>query len=165
MTTEILYSRTDKIKISKNKIHITLTTINTTRDPVTRHSLLFDTRAFITLINKNIAELNGYGIFEENGCIISGFSEKGLVCDLRRIPIVVFCGFRIDDVLVAVPHDDRVHVTEVLGMNILENFRFGLDFEKAEIYLNVRGDFVSQKPKYQCGNVSLFRDITKKTIS
>jgi len=54
------------------------------------------------------------------------------------------------------PHDDNIPVTEVLGMNILENFSIGLDFDKSEIYLNSRNSFTSQKPKYQCGSVSLF---------
>jgi len=72
---------------------------------------------------------------------------------------MVFCGFLINDVLIATPHDDRVPVAEVLGMNILENFSFGLDFTKEEIYMNMRDYFLSQKPKYQCGNISVFQEI------
>jgi len=158
MATEIIYSHKEEVKILENKIIIPFVTIDDSRVPVKKFPLLFDTGAFITLVRKDRAERNNYKIIEENGCIISGFSEKGLVCDLRKIPTVVFCGFRMDDVLVATPHDDGVPVTEVLGMNILENFSIGLDFAMAEIYVNIRRGFVSQKPRYQCGSVSLFQD-------
>ena len=139
-----------------NKTQVSLVTIDNSHVPMKRIHLLFDTGAFITLIRKDRAESNGFKIYKERSCVITGFSEKGLVCDLRKIPTAIFCGFRVDDVLVATPHEDGVPVIEVLGMNILENFSFGLDFEKEEIYINIRKGFVSQKPKYQCGNVSFF---------
>jgi len=158
MPTEISFAHSDRIAVSGNVIKATFATIDASRNPVRRFQLLFDTGAFITLINKDRAILNRYAVFEEKGCIISGFSEKGLVCDLRKISTVVFCGFRIDDVLIATPHDDDVRVTEVLGMNILENFIFGVDIASEEIYMSVRPAFVSQKPKYKSGHVSLLQD-------
>ena len=160
MATNISYSHKDKIEIVGNKAYVTLVTIDNTRNPAKTLRLLVDTGAFIALISKKLANDNGYKIHQQKGCIISGFSEKGLVCDLRKIPSVVFCGFRIDDVLIATPHYDDISVTDVLGMNILENFSMGMDFAKEEIYLNARGEFTSQKPKYQSGNVSLFEDIS-----
>jgi len=42
-------------------------------------------------------------------------------------------------------------------MNILENFEIGLIFLTSEFYLKKRDDFVSQKPKYQSGVVSLMQ--------
>ena len=78
--------------------------------------------------------------------------------DVRKISAAVFCGYRMSDVLVATPHFDDVSVTEVLGLNILENFHIGLNFEKEELYAQIRTDFVSQKPKYQCGNVRLAQE-------
>ena len=158
MPADISFTHSDKITVSGNVIKATFTTIDDSRNPVRRFQLLYDTGAFITLINKDRAVLNRYAVFEEKGCIISGFSEKGLVCDLRKIPTVIFCGFRIDDVLIATPHDDDVRVTEVLGMNILENFIFGVVIANEEIYMNSRSSFVSQKPKYKCGQVSLHQD-------
>jgi len=158
MPTEIAYTHKGEIQFSESKIFVSFVTLDTSDVPMKMFSLLLDTGAFITLIRKDRADQNGYQVFQENGCIIAGFSEKGLVCDLRKIPAVIFCGFRIDDVLVAAPHDDGISITEVLGMNILENFSFGLDFAKEEIYLNVRSEFESQKPKYRCGNVSHVQD-------
>ncbi|MDR2167492.1 MAG: hypothetical protein LBE35_06565, partial [Clostridiales bacterium] len=76
----------------------------------------------------------------------------------RIIPVAVFCGFRIRDVIVATPHDDGVRITEVLGMNILENFDFGFSLSKSEIYLSINRGFASQKPKYSCGSISIFRE-------
>ena len=144
--------------MTENKILVSLMTIDDSRVPVRQLSLLFDTGAFITLIRKDRAEINGYKIFEENACLISGVSEKGLSCDLRKIPSVVFCGHRIDDVIIATPHDEDVLVSEVVGMNILENFNIGLDLDKQEIYTTKRDSFTSLKPKYRSGNVSLLHE-------
>jgi hypothetical protein len=149
MEVEITYSSKEDVEVSENKIHVGIASIGKSHIPMTRFSLLLDTGAFITLISKERAEENGYKIYEESGCIISGFSEKGLICDLRTIPTVVFCGFRIEDAVVATPHDNGIPITEVLGMNVLENFSFGLDFTKSEIYMAIRKDTISQKPKYQ----------------
>ena len=156
MTTEIIYTHKGKIEVSESRIRIDLVTIDDTNTPAKKSTLLFDTGAFITVIRKERAHTSGYKIIAEKACIISGFSEKGLVCDLRKIPTAVFCGFRLDDILVATPHDDGVRVSEVLGMNIIENFDFGVSLSKKEIYLNVRHDLISQKPRYQVGKVSLF---------
>jgi len=135
-----------------------LTTIDDSRTPVKTIDLLLDTGAFITLITKERAKKNGYKITEEKGCKIAGFSEKGLLCDLRIVPNAIFCGFVIKDVIFATPHEDNITITEVLGMNILENFDFGLNFSKEKIYANIREKFVSQKAKYQSGAVSLLAD-------
>ena len=43
-------------------------------------------------------------------------------------------------------------------MNILENFDFGLNLNKREIYLNKRESFMSDKPKYKSGEVELFNE-------
>jgi len=158
ITASIDYTHKDGIEVLENVIRVSLMTIDSSRIPAKELSLMFDTGAFITLIRKDRAELNGYKILEEKGCIISGFSEKGLICDLRKIPSAVFCGHRIDDVIIATPHDDGVLVSEVLGMNILENFMFGMDLDSREIYTKKRATFTSLKPKYQSGSVSLFRE-------
>jgi len=159
MVTEISYAHKDSIVVSDSKIHTALTSIDDSPMPVKWFPILFDTGAFITLISKNRAQTNGYGVVAEKACTISGFSEKGLLCDLRKIPTAVFCGFRIDDILIATPHDDGVEIAEVLGMNVIENFEFGLNLSKEEIYLSVRHGLVSQKPKYQCGKVSLLSEV------
>ena len=128
------------------------------KQPVSQHFLLIDTGAFITMLSKTSAEEEGYPIIEVKGCRISGFSQKELLCDLRKIPVVVFCGYTIKDVIVATPHYDNMEVSEVLGMNVLENFDFAVSLDNKEIYLNKRKTFVSEKPKYRSGEVSLFAE-------
>jgi hypothetical protein len=56
-------------------------------------------------------------------------------------------------------------VSEVLGMNILENFDFGLNQDKGEIYLNKRDSFVSGKPKYKSGEISLFTETSFEKLA
>lgn len=114
-----------------------------------------DTGAFITVLRKERAELNNYPIVKEKGCIIAGFSEKGLVCDLRLIDKVVFCGFEINNVIIATPHDNHISVSEVLGMNVLENFKLTLDLDNERLESSFRGQFESKKLKYQSGAVHL----------
>ncbi|MCL1885101.1 MAG: retropepsin-like domain-containing protein [Defluviitaleaceae bacterium] len=155
----VSYTNKDKLSISKNKIFVDLYIVNDSRKPIEQLNIILDTGAFMTLLDKDAAISSGYEIIEERGCIISGFSEKGLVCDLRKIPTLVFAGFKIKDVIIATPHEDDIGAAEVLGMNILENFNFHIDIETEEIYLNKRGAFTSQKPRYACGEINLFFDI------
>ncbi|MCL2204800.1 MAG: retropepsin-like domain-containing protein [Defluviitaleaceae bacterium] len=155
----VSYTHKDKLSVSKNKIFVDLYTVNDSHKPVEQLHIILDTGAFMTLIDKDVAVSSGYEIIEEKGCIISGFSEKGLLCDLRKISTLVFAGFKIKDVIIATPHEDDIGVAEVLGMNILENFNFHIDIETEEIYLNKRGAFTSQKPRYACGEINLFSGI------
>ena len=156
----ISYSHMGNFDILENKMIINIQSVDyqNRRQPITEVDLLIDTGAFITMMNKNTADTNGYPITDVKGCAISGFSQKDLLCDLRKISVVVFCGFTIKDVIIATPHYDNVMVSEVLGMNILENFDIGLEQTKGEIYLNKRAFFVSEKPKYKSGEVSLFTE-------
>ncbi|MCL2169940.1 MAG: hypothetical protein FWB74_07940 [Defluviitaleaceae bacterium] len=57
--------------------------------------------------------------------------------------------------IIATPVDDGVRVSEVLGMNILENFDFGFGLSSREIFLAKRGDFISDKPRYKSGDINL----------
>ena len=155
MNSTVHYSNRGKFDFVDNKMVVDLISVDGSRAPVKDLTLIIDTGAFITLISKTVAELNGYKIIEEKGCSISGFSEKGLLCDLRIIPIMIFCGYKIKDVIIATPADDGVKVSEVLGMNILENFDFGFNLSKREILLAKRDDFISDKPRYKSGDINL----------
>ena len=68
---------------------------------------------------------------------------------------MIFCGYEIKDVIIATPADDGVKVSEVLGMNILENFDFGFNLSRREIFLAKRDDFISDKPRYKSGDINL----------
>jgi len=126
--------------------------------------LLIDTGAFITMMNKKTANRRGYPVIDVKGCAISGFSQQGLLCDLRKIPVVVFCGYTIKDVIVTTPHYDNVEVSKVLGMNVLENFDFAVSLDNKEVYLNKRKTFVSEKPKYKSGEISLFTETSGQIV-
>ncbi|MCL1998767.1 MAG: retroviral-like aspartic protease family protein [Turicibacter sp.] len=149
------YSYRDIFGIMENKILIRLLTVDSSSKPVKNLALLLDTGAFITTMSKSLADENGYKITEEKGCAISGFSENGLLCDLRVIPILMFCGIVVENAIIATPHYDNVKIARVLGMNILENFNLGLNLDTREIFASIRPKFVSQKPKYQSGDVYL----------
>ena len=155
---KIKESRQDKLIVdADNKIIYSLYTVDKSRSPVKRLDLILDTGAFITVLRKDRAELNNYPIIKEKGCIIAGFSEKGIVCDLRLIDKVVFCGFEVNKVIVATPHENSVPVSEVLGMNILENFKLTLDFDNGQLETSLRKTFVSRKPKYSSGEIHMIR--------
>ncbi|MCL2169351.1 MAG: retroviral-like aspartic protease family protein [Defluviitaleaceae bacterium] len=156
----IKYSHEGDFELIENKLVAVLGSINASERnrPVQELPLIVDTGAFITLINKDTAENHGYKIDNNKTIIITGFSEKGMICDLRKIPALVFCGFVIQDVLIATPQSHEVKVPEVLGMNILENFNFAFDMDEHLIYLNKRGEFVSDKPHYKSGEVVLLEE-------
>jgi hypothetical protein len=56
-------------------------------------------------------------------------------------------------------------VSEVLGMNVLENFDFGFSQTNDELYLNKRAFFVSEKPKYKSGTVSLLTETSLSLVN
>jgi predicted aspartyl protease len=159
----VSYSHVGNFGVTENKMIIEVQSVDyrNRQEPIQWLDLLIDTGAFITMLSKATAEENDYHIIQSQGCKISGFSQKELLCDLRKIPIMVFCGYTVMDVIIATPHDDNVLVSEVLGMNILENFDFGINQEKREIYLNHRVSFVSEKPKYKSGEVSFFSETSQ----
>jgi len=163
MMNSVHYPNKGSFVINGNKMVISPISIDSSSRPAKDLDLIIDTGAFITLINRTTAEVNGYKIIEEKSCHISGFSEKGLLCDLRIIPTMIFCGFEIKDVIIATPADGGVKVSEVLGMNILENFDFGFNLTKKEIYINKRTNFISDKPRYQSGEVNVSDYCTKSS--
>jgi len=88
MTLDLSYTHKEAIDIQNSRIYARIVAIDSSRTPAKTISLVLDTGAFITLLKKDHAQRYGYKIVEEKGCNISGFSEKGLVCDLRRIPTI-----------------------------------------------------------------------------
>ena len=85
-----------------------------------------------------------------------GITGIGLVCDLRRVSYAVLHKYVVKDVIIATPSDDGIVITELIGMNLLEKFSFGLDVDDKWLYLSKRasgGAYVN--PDYACGNVFL----------
>ena len=152
----INYSHQDIFILIENKIYIEVKSVdaNKTKNPINYLNLQLDTGAFITLINKFTAEEHDYKIIKPKSCGINGFSQQGLICDLRTIPYSIFCEFIIKDFIIATPCSNDVNVTEVLGMNLLENFNFGFDFSDNKIFLSKRLNFISGLPKYKIGEIN-----------
>ena len=83
-------------------------------------------------------------------------TDIGLVCDLRKVSYATFFDYVINDVIIATPSDDDVIIAEVIGMNILEKFHFGIDYESSSIYMERCTKGLSQiNPEFLCGAVSI----------
>jgi hypothetical protein len=83
-------------------------------------------------------------------------TDIGLVCDLRKVSYAVFYDYVIEDIIIATPSDDDVIIAEIIGMNILEKFRFGVDIANSAIYIDERTDNISRiNPDFTCGSVSI----------
>ena len=86
-----------------------------------------------------------------------GITDVGLVCDLRKASYAVLSNYVIEDVIFATPSDDDVIIAEVIGMNVLEKFLLGIDFDSGTIHLGERTGAVSHiNPDFVCGPVSIF---------
>ncbi|MCL2016360.1 MAG: hypothetical protein FWG68_08970 [Defluviitaleaceae bacterium] len=153
--TAINYANKISVETKDNQAFIVLHSIDNSRQPVKELRFLLDTGAFITTMQKEMAIKHGFKVTVPNAIEIGGFGGSKIFCDLRVIPTLIFCGYKMQDVIIATPTADKLPITEVVGMNILENFQFGVDFALCELYANARGRYISQKPKYQCGEVSL----------
>ena len=153
--TAISYKNKIPMNVENNQAFIEVYSVDNSRKPVKPLIFMLDTGAFMTTMQKENAIKNGYKIHTPKALIIGGFGGGSVLCDLRVIPTLLFCGYKIKDAIIATPNADNIAINEVVGMNILENFQFGIDFALSELYANIRGKYVSQKPKYQCGEVSL----------
>jgi len=82
----VSYSHKGNVDVEDNKVIVEIQSIDyqNRKSPVGRHDLLIDTGVFITMMNKKTANRRGYPIVDVKGCAISGFSQQGLLCDLRK---------------------------------------------------------------------------------
>ena len=98
-----------------------------------RIDFIFDTGAYITVITRNTAMslgfLDSYTI--ETNVPLSGFSGECLA-DIKNIPGFVIGGRRLEGVKVAVPHSDTD--MNILGLNVLEHFKYCIDTESDKVY-------------------------------
>jgi len=95
---------------------------------------LFDTGAYVTVINKSTSLLFG---FDKLMPVIDHFPLTGIAgsCDasLKMIPGMVIGGKILKGVKVAIPHDDTKYC--ILGLNVIEYFKYLFDSELNSIYL------------------------------
>ncbi|MCL2198271.1 MAG: retroviral-like aspartic protease family protein [Defluviitaleaceae bacterium] len=94
---------------------------------------VFDTGAFLTVITRDAAARLGFHnrfTVQEN-ITLSGFSGECLA-DLKEIPGFTIGGRKLTGVKVAVPHIETN--TSILGLNVIEYFKYFIDTEHDKIY-------------------------------
>jgi len=96
---------------------------------------IFDTGAYITVINRFEAKLFGYddSYTIQHNVPLAGFAG-GCMTDIKSIPGIIIGNKRLEGVKVAVPHIDTD--VNILGLNVIELFKFCVDTESDEIYFS-----------------------------
>ena len=110
-------------------------------------NFLFDTGAFITVLNRDTARRFGFG---EHNIVrrdipLTGFAGAGGTGDLLEIPGMRVGERRLKSVKVAVPHKNADTKYNIIGLNVLEHFKYLIDTENEEIYL-------ADNPNYKMPN-------------
>ena len=121
-----------------------------------RMDFIFDTGAYITVIAKKEAALFGFddSFTIKSNVPLAGFTGSCLA-DIKVIPGIIIGGRWLEGLKVAVPHVDTA--TSILGLNVLEYFKFFIDTENDDIYFK-------QNPKPEipmqlhCGKIHLISD-------
>ena len=114
---------------------------------------IFDTGAYITVINRAEAALFEYddSFVVQTNVPLSGFAG-GCLTDILEIPGFIIGNRRLEKVKVAVPHIDTD--VNILGLNIIELFKFYIDTEKDEIYFSQNSQPNIPEP-LQCGKIHI----------
>ena len=94
---------------------------------------IFDTGAFITVLTRDEAELLGFidKYTIQANVVLEGFSGSCLV-DIKDIPGLIIGGRRLEGVKVAVPQSETDK--NILGLNVIELFKYYIDTENDMIY-------------------------------
>jgi len=114
---------------------------------------IFDTGAYLTIISQRESSLFGFddSFTIQRNVPLSGFAG-GCLTDIKAIPGIIIGNRRLESVKVAVPQIDTD--INILGLNVIELFKFYIDTEKDEIYF-------AQNPKpnipesLRCGKIHL----------
>ena len=98
-----------------------------------RVDFVFDTGAYITVITKRDAAFLGFtnSYIIQSGVPLSGFIG-GCMVDIMNIPGMIIGGRHLEGVKVAVPQVDTD--TNILGLNVLETFKYLIDTENDLIF-------------------------------
>jgi predicted aspartyl protease len=122
------------------------------KQPVAYIQFVFDTGANYTMLNKSFAEAQNYKIFYK-GVPFGSYEKTGkiMLCDLRRIPKIVFGNKQIIDLVIATPQDDKCVVTQLLGRNFIDVFSYGVNLDDSVICFRQRD--IPLNPDYSCRNI------------
>ena len=112
---------------------------------------IFDTGAFITVLTREEAAVLGFAnkFTIQKDVPLGGFAG-GCLADIKDIPGMVMGGRRLEGVKVAVP---RVHIdANILGLNVIELFKFYIDSESDIIYFADNPSPTIEEP-LRCGGI------------
>jgi len=121
-----------------------------------RMDFIFDTGAYITVIAKKEAALFGFddSFTIQNNVPLAGFSGSCL-SDIKVIPGIIMGGRWLEGIKVAVPHVDTA--TSILGLNVIEHFKFYIDTENDDVYF-AQNTNPNIPEKLQCGKIHLLSE-------
>ena len=128
-----------------------------------RIDYIFDTGAFITVLTIKAAKFLGFAdkyTIREN-VLLDGFTGSCLV-DIKDIPGMVIGGRRLENVNVAVPHVDTD--MNILGLNVIELFKYYIDTENDMIYF-ADNPTPSIEEQLRCGKVHILSPEMKSKLS
>ena len=111
---------------------------------------VFDTGAFITVITRQTAIVFGFDkLPPRNVFSLTGYTGSCLA-DVKAIPGIIIGGRRLEDVKVAIPHENSKH--NLLGLNVLEYFNYFFDNENSKIYFSGNQKYKAPN-ELMCGKV------------
>jgi hypothetical protein len=137
-----------------NQYIVTMLEINPNPEtPFTPIPFIFDTGAAYTMLNKNLAEFNGWHIFQ-TGLELGSYVKdvKLIICDLRKIPNLAFGVRQIFDLVVATPTDANIIVSNLLERSFINNFYFGINQDVSKIYFKERN--IAVDPNFSFSRVA-----------
>jgi len=118
-----------------------------------RINYIFDTGAYITVINKEIAAIFGFDLLPP---IVSNIALKGFAgeCtgDMKIIPGLIIGSYMLKNIKVAIPYADIK--SNILGLNVLENFNYFLDNTNDFVYFSLNSA-PNIPEELQCGSIEL----------
>ena len=114
---------------------------------------IFDTGAYITIISRKAAYLRGFddSYTVQTNVPLAGFAG-GCMTDIKAIPGIIIGNRRLENLKVAVPHLDID--MNILGLNVIELFKFCVDTENDEIYFSHNPQSNIPEP-LRCGKIHI----------
>ena len=123
---------------------------------------IFDTGAFITVLTREEAAVLGFAdkFTIQKNVPLGGFAG-GCLADIKDIPGMVMGGHHLEGVKVAVP---QVHIdANILGLNVIEQFKFYYDSQSDMIYFAENPSPTIEEP-LRCGKVRIITPDVKSKL-
>jgi hypothetical protein len=131
---EIVYRHKQELFFWRNHYYIFIPVVTDIKSRYSETiSFILDTGAFLTVINRNTAIEQGIADFpvKHKNYPLGGF-VGGTTADLVEVPQMIIGDRTINDVIVAIP---SIPTTQnLLGLNVLEHFKYYVDTTDEHIY-------------------------------